>query len=389
MIIAGADNHPPMLEKYLYDSWKSRMEHYMENRENGRMILSSVQNGPLIWPTVTEEDGTTRTKTYEVFSVTKKLQADCDCKDTNIVLQGILLDVYANVNHHKVSKEIWDRVMLLMQGTKFSLQEKECLTIPVFNPRDDPIFCLNKAMAFLTIEAGQILDEKQLAFLVDPGILDSQAAQTTILNNAAFQTEDLDAYDSDCDDVSNAQSVLMANLFSFGYDVLSEDFGKRFVPQQELSVEQAFWFNMSNSSIESFVASPVKVEAPRELAKEQADILQGIVEQAKAKQPLDNALDFACCPDCSLVSGLWMLKTYDKESLSAHELPRLQSMTPLTSSSGLVSNPIPQQPYNPPKRDDWDRLFQPMFDEYFNPPTIVVSLVQVVVAPRAVDIADS
>ncbi|GKE97596.1 hypothetical protein Tco_0020947, partial [Tanacetum coccineum] len=32
------------------------------------------------------------------------------------------------------------------------------------------------------------------------------------------------------------------------------------------------------------------------------------------------ALDFACCPDCSLVSGLRMLKTYDRESLSAHEL---------------------------------------------------------------------
>ncbi|GKA52566.1 hypothetical protein Tco_0745881 [Tanacetum coccineum] len=26
------------------------------------------------------------------------------------------------------------------------------------------------------------------------------------------------------------------------------------------------------------------------------------------------------CPDCSLVSGLWMLKTYDRELLSAHEL---------------------------------------------------------------------
>ncbi|GJX45681.1 hypothetical protein Tco_0262357 [Tanacetum coccineum] len=47
----------PIVEKSLYDSWKSHMKHYMENRENGRMILSSVQNGPLIWPTVTEEDG--------------------------------------------------------------------------------------------------------------------------------------------------------------------------------------------------------------------------------------------------------------------------------------------------------------------------------------------
>ncbi|GJX36614.1 hypothetical protein Tco_0248171 [Tanacetum coccineum] len=126
MIIAGADNRPPMLEKSLYDSWNSRMEHYMENRENEIMILNSVQNGPLIWPTVTDADGTTRTKKYEELSATKKIQADCDCKATNIVLQGLPLDVYAIVNHHKVAKEIWDRVKLLMQGTKLSLQEKEC-----------------------------------------------------------------------------------------------------------------------------------------------------------------------------------------------------------------------------------------------------------------------
>ncbi|GJX48603.1 hypothetical protein Tco_0273793 [Tanacetum coccineum] len=64
-------------------------------------------------------------------------------------------------------------------------------------------------------------------------------------------------------------------------------------------------------------------------------------------------------------------------------------MTPATSSSGLVSNPIPQQPCNPPQRDDWDLLFQPMFDEYFNPPTIAISPVLVANAPRADDLADS
>ncbi|GJR11389.1 hypothetical protein Tco_0794041 [Tanacetum coccineum] len=48
---------------------------------------------------------------------------------------------------------------------------------------------------------------------------------------------------------------------------LSEDFGKRFVPQQELSAEQAFWFHMSNPTTKSSVASPVKVEAPSELPK--------------------------------------------------------------------------------------------------------------------------
>ncbi|GJY08514.1 hypothetical protein Tco_0375568, partial [Tanacetum coccineum] len=66
--------------------------------------------------------------------------------------------------------------------------------------------------------------------------------------------------------------------------------------------------------------------------------------------------------------------------------PALQSMTPATSSSGLILNPIPQQPCNTPKRDDWYLLFQPMFDEYFNPLTIADSSVPVADAPRAVDL---
>nr|GEV42281.1 integrase, catalytic region, zinc finger, CCHC-type, peptidase aspartic, catalytic [Tanacetum cinerariifolium] len=69
--------------------------------------------------------------------------------------------------------------------------------------------------------------------------------------------------------------------------------------------------------------------------------------------------------------------------------PELQCMILAASSSGLVSNPILQQPCNPPPRDDWDHLFQPMFDKYFNPPAIVVFLVSVANAPRAVELADS
>nr|GEX88588.1 putative ribonuclease H-like domain-containing protein [Tanacetum cinerariifolium] len=48
MILSGANNRPPMLEKDLYDSWKSRMELYMQNKENRRMILESVDNDLLI-----------------------------------------------------------------------------------------------------------------------------------------------------------------------------------------------------------------------------------------------------------------------------------------------------------------------------------------------------
>ncbi|GJY32942.1 hypothetical protein Tco_0417411 [Tanacetum coccineum] len=84
MILSGVDNRPPMLDKDMYDSWKSRMELYMQNREN------------------------------------EKIQADCDLKATNIILQGLPSDIYSLVNHHRVAKDLWEKVQLLMQvNTKF------------------------------------------------------------------------------------------------------------------------------------------------------------------------------------------------------------------------------------------------------------------------------
>nr|GEX33188.1 hypothetical protein [Tanacetum cinerariifolium] len=131
------------------------MEHCIENRENERMILSSVQNGPLIWPTVTEED-----ETKPLFK-TAELQ--------------------------------WNK----LRGGKGKV-----ILVLVIRPKRlrNATWFKDKALLAAAQEAGQILDEEQLAFL----------------------TEDLDAYDSNYDNVSNAQAVLMANLSNYGYDVLSE-----------------------------------------------------------------------------------------------------------------------------------------------------------------------
>ncbi|GKE29867.1 hypothetical protein Tco_1445251, partial [Tanacetum coccineum] len=68
MIISGANNRPPMLDKDLYDSWKSL-------------------------PT----------------------------------------DIYSLVNHHRVSKDLWERVQLLMQGTTLTKQEIECKLYDAFD----------------------------------------------------------------------------------------------------------------------------------------------------------------------------------------------------------------------------------------------------------------
>ncbi|GJX93810.1 hypothetical protein Tco_0348396 [Tanacetum coccineum] len=85
--------------------------------------------------------------------------------------------------------------------------------------------------------------------------------------------------------------------------------------------------------------------------------------------------------------------TFDELTAMASEQfssgPRLQGMTPATSSTGLGLNHVSQLPCLPQKRDGWDRLFQPMFEEYFNPPTIIVSPVQEAAAPRAKVLTDS
>ncbi|GJS95200.1 retrovirus-related pol polyprotein from transposon TNT 1-94 [Tanacetum coccineum] len=77
----------------------------------------------------------------------------------------------------------------------------------------------------LLVEAqgkGKVLNEEELEFLADPGIAEGPVTQSVITQNASYQADDLDAYDSDCDEISTAKAVLMANLSSYESDVLSE-----------------------------------------------------------------------------------------------------------------------------------------------------------------------
>nr|GEU45809.1 hypothetical protein [Tanacetum cinerariifolium] len=381
MILSGADNRPPMLDKDLYDSWKSKMELYMQNKENGRMILESVKHGPLIWHTI-EENRVTKTKKYAELSATEKIQAD-----------------FNQQSHHAEFPQINSGLAVLM-----------------FKQGDDPIDAINKMMSFMSTvvtsrfpstnnqlrnssnlrQQATIHDERvtvqplrrrqnsyvvdlgitegpvtqsaithhatyqaddldaydsdcdeistakaeELEFLADLGITEGPVTQSAITHHATYQADDLDASDSDCDEISTAKAVLMANLSSYGscvfseikpmlYDGnvfakgtnvisiadfektlmleeesqskmllkqsdpmvlekkvntkpinyaelngLSEDFGKRFIPQRELSDEQAL-----HPIDDQFASLPVKIEAPRELPKIEVVVQQYHVDK--------------------------------------------------------------------------------------------------------------
>ncbi|GJY47638.1 hypothetical protein Tco_0436701 [Tanacetum coccineum] len=151
--------------------------------------------------------------------------------------------------------------------------------VPVFSLGDDPIACLNKAMAFLTTIASSRFPStnNQLRTSSNPrnqatiqdGRVTVQQVQgrqgenysgTTYKGNATSSrgnttsrqsrvTEDLDTYDSDCDDLSSVQAVLMANISNYGSNVISE------VPNFETYLNDMD--NQSVHALQDFEQSPV------------------------------------------------------------------------------------------------------------------------------------
>ncbi|GKD94549.1 hypothetical protein Tco_1374386 [Tanacetum coccineum] len=103
VIAEGADNHPLMLKKNMYNSWQSRMLLYIRGKEHGKDLLDSVLHGPFQYGTVVE-NGITRLRTYKELTDKEKIRDECDIQATNIFLQGLPSDVHNLVSHHTVAK---------------------------------------------------------------------------------------------------------------------------------------------------------------------------------------------------------------------------------------------------------------------------------------------
>nr|GEY32277.1 hypothetical protein [Tanacetum cinerariifolium] len=115
-ILLGADNRPPMLEKDMYDSWKSIMELYMMNRQHGRMILESIKTGLLIWPTI-EENGVTRPKKYYELSAMEAIQGYYDGR----IIEE--LDKDEDVNLVSVQREVQETTKTFKDDDDATLTE--------------------------------------------------------------------------------------------------------------------------------------------------------------------------------------------------------------------------------------------------------------------------
>nr|GEX56185.1 integrase, catalytic region, zinc finger, CCHC-type, peptidase aspartic, catalytic [Tanacetum cinerariifolium] len=212
--------------------------------------------------------------------------------------------------------------------------------------KQDNVWFKDKVLLVQAQANGQIIHEEKLAFLADLGIAEGQATKTVITHNATYQADDLDAYDSDCDELNTAKVALMANLSHCGSDVLTENF--------------------MNSLDPSPSCRPTKVEVSKELPKVSMhsqlnansklvyvkyngymlpdnhdlcvlNVINNVIARLKSKyvkktlkrkvwKPTGKVFTKTGytwrptgCPNCSLVFGFWLLQAYDRRSLSARQ----------------------------------------------------------------------
>nr|GEU68122.1 reverse transcriptase domain-containing protein [Tanacetum cinerariifolium] len=249
-------------------------------------------------------------------------------------------------------------------------------------------------------EHAEYISRMEMLFTINPRPHPTVNANTNIesIPSSLIPVQDNDSQREEIDIVTNTDELLPPG---FGNDDLDGEIdaveelhidNSISNSKHELSDDEASDFD--NPSVPRPPSKPLDEEFDFELDSEEeiSVVMNTIVEfeSFKPRNEFDND-DYSSFMFAKVFSFLLSAESEDtifdsgifvESRCSRHGL---KSMTPEISSSRLFSNPIPQQPWHPPPRDDWDRLFQLMFEKYFNPPTIAVFTVPVANAPRAVD----
>ncbi|GJS64098.1 hypothetical protein Tco_0678662 [Tanacetum coccineum] len=302
----------------MYYSWKSRMELYMMNRQHRQMILESVENGLLIWPSI-EENEVTRPKKYSELSPTEAIQADYvklvrDLHTTNIDQLHAYLgqhEFHANevrLMHERNSDPLALVATLQMNlfspyqtsSSKFTLMKKHGKRIsraktlnykPQVSSYQSPQYgspyqsqqysthqsstpllitypsndyqssihhnIYSPSSSIPQLEYPPSVDQQSEFSQQESGLIvpvsrisEGQATQTVITHNVAYQADDLDAYNSNCDELNTDKVALM-----------------RIPSEQSNVVEPCQIQKESVIAISFLIPHPPNVEIPKELPK--------------------------------------------------------------------------------------------------------------------------
>nr|GEV47017.1 hypothetical protein [Tanacetum cinerariifolium] len=294
-ILSGADNRPPMLEKDMYDSWKrippevyALVSTYKVAKELWERIQMLMQGTSLTkqerecklydeFDKFVYRKGETLRDFYLKFSLLlndmnmynmKLEQFQVNTKYLNTLPPEWMNDISSTVNHNAYmassSAPQIDYAPMVHHSSEFSSPETR-LVVPVFQKctkpkrKRDAEWFKDKVLLVQAQVNGQVLQEEELEFLADPGTAESSSNQNVVTTNAAYQADDLDAYDSDCDELNSIKITLMANLSHYGSDNLAEvnnqDNKTNHLIHQEMQVpstsEQSTILTQSNTEITS------------------------------------------------------------------------------------------------------------------------------------------
>nr|GEW39875.1 hypothetical protein [Tanacetum cinerariifolium] len=153
---------------------------------------------------------------------------------SNLLISYPSNDIQSSVNHnvYMVSSSIpqMEYALTVHQQSEFS-SPKNGLIVSVFQKGDDPIDAINHMMSFLTtvvtsrqnsVTAGSSRPYASgSGGALDPRKAETSSNQNVVTNNAAYQADDLDAYDSICDELNSTKIAMMANLSHYGSDNLA------------------------------------------------------------------------------------------------------------------------------------------------------------------------
>ncbi|GJR07601.1 hypothetical protein Tco_0790253 [Tanacetum coccineum] len=124
----GSDTRPPMLDRTDYESWQQRIRLYCLEKDNGENIIKSINEGPfqmgMFRETLTlgtegaPQLGLERDRVFTNLTQEEKERYKANIRATNIILQCIPKDIYALINHYTDTKDMWDNVKMLLEGSE-------------------------------------------------------------------------------------------------------------------------------------------------------------------------------------------------------------------------------------------------------------------------------
>ncbi|GJV50082.1 copia protein [Tanacetum coccineum] len=238
VIVAGAENRPPMLEKSMYDSWASHIRLFIKGRN---MRFSQLIN-----------DMHTIGMTMQQVQVNTKF-LNALPPEWSKFLNAYLNQHERHANEERIMHERYPDPLALVANSQTLYNPSESpqhsatiqdgrVIVQQIQGRQTQSFAGSGNRGIVTTLRGNYAASQPKVVKCyncqGEGHMTRQCTQPKRPRNAAwfkdklmlaeaqkadFQTKDLDAYDSDCDDLSSAKSVLIANLSSCDSDVLCEE----------------------------------------------------------------------------------------------------------------------------------------------------------------------